>query len=549
MDSLAASHDPALRARGFGVDTLMGKSLLTGRRFMPSRRTHHARFGARRMRGALGDVPISTDVSLTENRPSIAAHPWSKRHLVVAHVASIFPEEPLNRCAVRRSRDRGRTWSEPVYLPIRSSALACADPVLAYSRDGQRLYAAYGDIRDERSETSDLPGGGFWYRREGDSDIVVSVSRNHGRTWSKPVPALDGDTWGVTVTCFPDDQGNLACETSDVVAGSNYGRASLSAPSCFRKLVFVTGTRIAQLDAEGPPSAIDFARSVDGGRRWSPATAIDFTVEEVSRGIVQGSKVVSGPWGRPLVAWYHPSDDGFRVGRFEIRTRYSPDHGRTWAPIVTAVIDEDEANFWLGPLGYYKQWWTTMFPDVALDRGGRAHITYTHDPEPGDLTPEEGDIRYLTSPGAPFDEWTAPVTVNDDGPGRAQGFPSLLVRDRGRRSIVDIFWEDTRLTPDLPTAFPSSPNLYYDVFHAWRVPGHGAAWSPNRRVSDESSIQDELVAGGRTGLAGSDDLVFGVWADRRHAESVTDRNSDIYGSRVLSGRGWHQMQGHPSRHH
>ena len=101
----------------------------------------------------------------------------------------------------------------------------------------------------------------------------------------------------------------------------------------------MTGTRLAQQDTETPPSAIAFTRSVSGGRRWSDATVIDFMTEDVTRGVVQGSKVVSGPRGQALVAWYHPSDDGFPVGRFEIRTRYSADCGDTWAPIVTAAIE------------------------------------------------------------------------------------------------------------------------------------------------------------------------------------------------------------------
>ena len=110
-----------------------------------------------------------------------------------------------------------------------------------------------------------------------------------------------------------------------------------------------------------------------------PARGVDLT-EPRSVAIVQGAQVATGPRGQVLVAWYHPSDDGRFVGRFEIRTRHSGDHGESWGPVVKAAIDEDETGFWLGSRPRLKWWWTTMFPRLAIDRGGHAHIAYTHDP-------------------------------------------------------------------------------------------------------------------------------------------------------------------------
>ncbi len=61
-----------------------------------------------------------------------------------------------------------------------------------------------------------------------------------------------------------------------------------------------------------------------------------------------------------------------------------------------------------------------MMPDVEIDAHGDAHIVYTHDPvaNPGGVstTPEDGDIRYITSSGPFFTTWSSPVTVNDDAP-------------------------------------------------------------------------------------------------------------------------------------
>jgi hypothetical protein len=178
-----------------------------------------------------------------------------------------------------------------------------------------------------------------------------------------------------------------------------------------------------------------------------------------------------------------------------------------------------------------------MLPDVALDRGGRAHIVYTHDPEPGQETAEEGDIRYVTSEGPPYSRWSPPTTINDDGYGRAQGMASIAIRHRGQASIIDVIWEDTRLAPHVPDPSDPDGNLFYDIFHSRKVPGLGAPWSPNTRVSDESSRQDALNSGERTALVASDTLIFAVWTDRREATSPFQALGDILGSRILPGRG------------
>ena len=139
-----------------------------------------------------------------------------------------------------------------------------------------------------------------------------------------------------------------------------------------------------------------------------------------------------------------------------------------------------------------------MFPDAVIDRDGRAHIVYVHDPEAGSTTAEEGDVRYVTSARAPYAEWSAPVTVNDDGPGRAQGFASLAARRHGRSTVVEAVWEDTRLAPDLPPGAPQAQLYLYDIFHARLELGGNAVWSANVRVTDASSTQSQTSAAGRT---------------------------------------------------
>ena len=127
----------------------------------------------------------------------------------------------------------------------------------------------------------------------------------------------------------------------------------------------------------------------------------------------------------------------------------------------------------------------------------------------------------MSSRRAPFDAWSSPVTLNDDGPGRAQGFPSLAARG----PFVEAVWEDSRLA--------AVDNYGYDVYHSRLEPGRFRGWSANRRVSDVTSTQDAVSNGERTGLAAHPaGLVFAVWTDRRDKATTGDGEDDVYGSRV-----------------
>ena len=61
---------------------------------------------------------------------------------------------------------------------------------------------------------------------------------------------------------------------------------------------------------------------------------------------------------------------------FNIRTRYSPDNGATFQPIVIASNETTmfELPFWLGPFARYHRWWGGMFPSLAIAPNGSAHI-------------------------------------------------------------------------------------------------------------------------------------------------------------------------------
>ena len=317
--------------------------------------------------------------------------------------------------------------------------------------------------------------------------------------------------------------------------------------------IYITATRF---NTPGFPQ-IAFTRSANKGNSFSAHTTLD----GASAAVAQGSHPAGGIGGEVLVAWYHSGADGFLNGKFQIRTRRSGDHWVTFDAVITAATDGAELPFWLGPYTQYKRWWGGMFPSLEIDGAGGAHVVYAHDPVasatctlpvPGGGTrvvelcspnAEDGDIRYINSNGPPYMAWTSPATVNDDGSGRAQGYPGLAVE---RNGSVHVVWEGTRLAADTPVtpaqAFTcvftapgacDSSNGYYDLFYGQMLPS--GLWLPNLRVSDVSSRQDFTFTGDYTEVAANDTTVFAVWSDRRHTTNVKYGRDNVFGSRLIAG--------------
>lgn len=442
----------------------------------------------------LKDVGIGTDPLRSENEPTVAANPRDKKHLVVAsHLWDETGELGLSiRIAIFRSDDSGATWSGPVLAPQLPGGDA-SDPVLAYTPDGSRVYLAYMDIKDP-----------------GDYDILVIHSDDDGATWSTPVIAMDA------------------------LPGSLYDKPWIDADNTH---VYVTASR---LYFDGRRS-VAFTSSSDRGASFPNSTGPVLLDTVVFPREVFGARPAVGPHGEVLVAWYDSGADGWLVGSFEINTAKTGDFGASFDPTVIAAVDSNELPYWLGPFAGYHRWWAAMAPDVEIDAHGDAHIVYTHDPVANPIpifgrpagvstTPEDGDIRYITSSGPSFTTWSAPVTVNDDASGAAQGFPALETQHDGTLNLI---WEDHRVSP--------ADNLYYDIDSSRKVPGQSVGWSTNFRVSDASSTSDYFFVGDYIDLTSNSSLLFGVWTDRRHEANIggppdfSGLEDNVFGSRIIAG--------------
>jgi hypothetical protein len=479
-----------LTADRLGVTEIHGRSM--------NHKKEHGRDGSRRK---LNDVAIAADPNAHENEPTVTANPKKKQRLVAGYH---FITEQGVRCQARHSSDGGKSWSAPVLMPQLGPESGCSDPVLAYAPDGSRVFYAYMDVKFAATPDPTVFLTEF--------DILVSYSVNDGRTWTGPFIALNG-----VLGVFDYDKPWIATPADGSDDGDRVGTAQSQDAS---KYVYVTATRFD----EG--CHIVFTRSTNGGTVYSAPQDLDGS--PACDPVVQGSRPSGGKRGNILVGWYHSGSDGFLNGSFNIRTRYSADFGATFAPVEDAATDASEANFFLGPFGCYERWWPVMMPDVEIDKNGRGYLAYTRDPAAGDATAEEGDIRYVTSPGAPYTSWSAPVTVNDDHTVSAQGFAALDVKS-GKPQAT---WMDTRLPLQLVAASQCPfaedvENLEYDIFSSTR---QGGGWSRNVRVTDQASLTDFNFLGDYIDLTA--EIPYTIWTDRRDKLSIFDDEDDVWGSRV-----------------
>ncbi len=464
------------------------------------------------------NVGIGVHPTKHENEPAVAANPINRENLVAGSHFFGPPAPTANRCVAYTSSNYGANWSAPFAMPHLNPLSQCSDPVLAYAPDGSRVYYAYMDIK---TIFNPAPPVTFTI----DLDIVVSYSDNNGATWTGPIIALNGLPTIITFAPlsftpgFQYDKCWIGTHNTVAQDQSNW--------------VYVTATRFDDFSPFGIHIAFTRSGNKAAVSSWSAPTLLESGRGLAPVVVVQGSRPTGGEGGQVLVAWYSSGTDGWLSGSFRIRTRRSGNNGATFDPAVNAAVDSFELPFWLGPFAFYHRWWGAMFPDVEISPGGAAHIAYTHDPVAGSSNAEDGNIRYVTSSGPPYTSWSAPVTINDDGLVRAQGYVALAPHHGGNALQLHAIWEDHRTSPNLPIAFPNSPNLFFDIFHSLMVPNSGVGWSPNVRISSATSINDFIFIGDYNDLTSSN-YPYAVWTDRRHRTSILQFEDNVFGGPVIT---------------
>ncbi len=458
----------------------------------------------------LANRPVGADLFLHENEPSIAAKP-DDTNIVVAASHAI----PNKECKAFRSSDGGATWLS-TNLPLKQPGDFCSDPVVRWSPDGRKVYAAYISIR----------GFSFFFST---SDIVVSVSSNNGATWSPPVVAIPG----IPGEFFPDKP------WLDV-------HTAFTGPDVDRK-VYVTASRFSTVGIE-----IVFTRSLNEASTFEPiqilaaSSGFDETIQG-SRPI--GGKPTDRETGDVLVCWYNSDTDvvfAFRfAGNFSIRCRSSTDYGVNFGPEIKAMDTSTFGNFevprFLGPNFKFHRWFGSMFPSITITGDGAAHMVFTADPVANISSGEDGDIYYIKSSGPLYNVWTSPLCLNDDGTERAQGFATITAKPVAGGYALVAAWEDHRNSPSKPIpgiscgfggpGIDNGTNCIYDIYT--NTSSDGFSWSSsNTKLSDKSSMSDSSFIGdyidSSTNKVLTDKSAHIIWTDRRDKVSIFQFEDDVF---------------------
>ncbi len=333
------------------------------------------------------------------------------------------------------------------------------------------------------------------------------LTATHGSPLGAPTMILHADSTGYY------DQGQIAVDprTSGPNAGSLY---------------FVA--RYFTNDAQG----LWFSYSRDHGHSWSPPVAIS----DPAHNYAYGPSIGVGPDGTVYVAFAYLTS-GFLGNDPSLYVDRSTDGGVTWSgdqPIAgglqTHVGALDAENHELMLLGNDNQQgvritntpYLAVAPDqpqtlYAVWNDGRWETSFTFFGHPG----RHSDILFARSVDGGA-TWSAPIRVNDDAPGNGvdQFLPTIAVQAGG---MIGVTWYDRRVDPS---------HYLYDLFYSQSTDG-GVTWSPNQRVSDQSSdplavVNGELNSdvGVYSALAFGPDYVLPSWIDTRGGRAknfYTDR--------------------------
>ncbi|MDQ4067954.1 MAG: glycoside hydrolase [Actinomycetota bacterium] len=443
------------------------------------------------------------DPHRTYGTPVIAVDPENPKHVVAATT-----EIRSRTCGFLRSTDGGRTWARPEVSPTLDAYPFCfqtetgpAQAVVAFGRNGTLYYAYAGwDTSDSLSDWPIGQGGGW----RGNVSVIVSRSSDLGDSWQTTIArnarGLEGDA----------QENNRPVST--LVVDTRSGPEDI---------VYV-GWLATRRDRNRPMMAL----SRDAGRTFSDPIDLTggyFEDESVRQGLARAARVERTPavaavdfsWpdftldgdGNLYSVWAARIQRGPQLDNSGTYLSRSTDGGRSFVAREISPIPE--------VLYYPVLAWTG-------DGGprGTLHLVYEKEGVPGARWVQDIFHRRSTDRG---DTWSEPVTLNDDGRPEdliGQFHPSVAVAPNGR---IDVAWWDFR---------NDSGNFANDVYLT-SSGDHGASWSPNVRVTDQSIRRRIGVWYGNAdirqapGIAASDAFTVLAWDDTRNGDE-TNESQDVY---------------------
>jgi len=379
------------------------------------------------------------------NEPSIVIDPNNTDRMVAATNLNLY----------FYSSDAGLTWTAG---RATSTYGVWGDPVVVVDSEGNFYYFHLSN-----------PPGGNWIDR-----IVCQKSTDGGASWSN----------GTFMGLAPIAGGAKAQDKEWAVVDHNNGH------------IYVTWTQFDRYGSSNPQdsSIIRFAKSVDQGQTWSEPLRINKVAGDAidSDNTVEGAVPALGPNGEIYVAWAGPAGIVFDK---------STDGGATWLE-EDIFIDALPGGWDFTVPGIYR---CNGFPVTACDLSesphrGTIYVNWS-DQRNGD---NDTDI-WLAKSTDHGQTWSAPIRVNDDGPGRQQFFTWMTI-DQANGALYFVFY-DRRNYGDNRT----------DVFMA--VSQDGGESFINFKVSASPfTPREEIFFGDYTNVAAHNNVVRPIWTRLHNAE-------------------------------
>jgi hypothetical protein len=356
--------------------------------------------------------------------------------------------------AMSRSTDGGTTWSAPFYLPHFDASYTSADPTLIFSADGT-AYFAYIDYNK-----NSLASGG----------VYVCKSTDQGATWPQPTKVIDINAF----SDLPIDRPWLAIDNS----GGTYNGW----------IYLVTkGANAAPF-----PHHIYLMASSDGGATWSAPKIVDQQVPVGPQSNSMGVPAVTAD-GVLSIAYfsYNPASSAYPRNMVAL----SSDGGNSF---TTDVIDVLPVASYIPPTDTTYQYSYSL--SASPTTPGELIFIYT-DRRNGDL-----DILSTHSSDGGT-SWSTVVRINDDplGNGIAQDMCWGGYSPDGKFAAL---WRDRR-------EGSSSQLSDYRIFGTISGDG-GVTFNPNFAMSYSAGALSLPIDGNDfLGVAVSDSILYGTWADKR----------------------------------